>query len=70
MATTAKVAKLPKCDLCIYVDGLTEAEAKDAEYDFKTQTGQWANGCKPHYESHRLYPHLGTGMGQRLVVAE
>lgn len=56
--TTAKVARLPKCNFC----------DRDALYDFKTQQGSWAYGCQSDYEAYRLYLNLGTGMGQKLVV--
>lgn len=56
--TTATITRPKKCDFC----------PKQAEYDFKTQMGPWANGCLEHYETYRLYLNLGTGMGQKLVV--
>lgn len=56
--TEARVARIPKCNFC----------GADAEYDFKTVTGQWAFGCREDYEAYRLYANLGTGMGQRLVL--
>jgi hypothetical protein len=61
MPTTAKVARLPRCDF--------GSDGHLATYDFKTTQGPWANGCKDHYLEHRFYPDLGTGKGQRLVVA-
>lgn len=56
--THAKVDKLPKCNFC----------DRDALYDFKTQQGPWAYGCRADYETYRLYLNLGTGMGQKLVL--
>lgn len=43
---------------------------RDAEYDFRTVNGPWANGCQEHYERFRASDQLGTGFGQRLVVGE
>lgn len=60
MGTEAKVAVLPKCSFC----------GKTAQYDFKTQQGSWAYGCTADYQTYRLYQGLGTGMGQRLVLAK
>lgn len=57
MPTEVEVAHKPKCSFC----------GKLAEFDFKTQMGQWAYGCKEDYETYRLYENLGTGMGQRLI---
>lgn len=37
-----------------------------AEYDFRTRVGYWANGCKDHWEKHRMYEDLGIGKGQKL----
>jgi hypothetical protein len=60
MGTDVKVAKLPLCNFC---------QVKSAQYDFKTQMGPWAYGCEEDYQAFRLYQKLGTGMGQRLVLA-
>ncbi len=40
--------------------------SKKAEYDFKTKTGPWANGCEAHWIANRFYQELGTGKGQKL----
>lgn len=58
MATTAKVAKLPKCD---FHPNCT------AEYDFRTTSGQWANGCAGAWVINRASCNLGTGNGQKLI---
>ena len=52
------------CDFCQQAgEGFVQAQ-----FDFKTVMGPWANGCTRHYEKFRLYDRLGTGMGQRLIV--
>lgn len=56
--TTAKVARLPRCDFC----------GKEAEYDFKTKMGPWANGCQEDWEQNRYFTGLGLGMGQKLIL--
>jgi hypothetical protein len=68
--TLAKVTQLPDCDLCKHLpmDEDSVLPPRKAEYDFKTQDGRWANGCKPHYLRFRLYLDLGTGKGQKLEV--
>lgn len=60
MSEQVTVTELPSCNFC----------NKDAEYDFRTQSGSWAYGCSPHYVEWRMYRDLGTGKGQRLVVGE
>lgn len=64
-----QVDHLPDCNFS-EIDNETPCSNADclAEYDFKTQQGPWANGCKAHYLKYRLYSELGTGMGQRLVI--
>lgn len=62
MGTQVKVTKLPLCDFC-----RGKGINRPAQFDFKTTNGQWANGCKKHYETYRLYDKLGTGMGQELI---
>ena len=42
----------------------------DAEYDFRTTNGQWANGCDDHYKQFRMHKDLGVGMGQKLEVTK
>lgn len=65
--TTARVAKLPKCDICIHVHGLGDL-GNTAEYDGKTKQGPWANMCGYCFKTHGL--GLGTGLGQHLEVAK
>ena len=61
MATTVTVASLPKCDLCPADD------AALAAYDARTVMGPWANMCEGHFAHYGV--GLGTGSGQRLVLA-
>lgn len=68
--TTATVAKIPNCDIC-------PSDAKSpAVVDARTMTGQWAYMCDSHWRTHSAYPNalnaepsLGTGIGQRLILA-
>lgn len=61
MSTEAKVARLPVCDFC----------DQTAHYDAKTAVGPWAHLCEQHFQTCAMYPlALGTGRGQRLVLAE
>lgn len=60
MGTTARVAKRPNCDIC----------GAPAHYDAKTKHGPWAYLCVEHFASMAASHELGTGRGQRLVVAE
>jgi hypothetical protein len=53
-----KVAKIPKCNIC----------GEDAEYDGKTTMGPWAFMCQADFEFFGV--GLGTGLGQRLVLAD
>lgn len=62
MSDSVTVAALPTCDFC-------DVRTTPAEYDFRTLFGPWANGCEEHYLMHRLHDDLGTGKGQKLVVA-
>lgn len=55
----AKVNTMPTCD---FHDGC------QAEYDFKTLMGPWANGCHAAWVENRRYSELGTGKGQMLVL--
>lgn len=58
MSTTATIPYARTCDVC----------TKTAEYDAKTIHGPWANLCREHWEL-LTEQRLGTGYGQRLVVA-
>jgi hypothetical protein len=59
---TATVKELPPCDLCKETGGNSAAR-----YDAKTQFGPWAYMCEAHFKLDGI--GLGTGLGQRLVVA-
>ena len=66
MSRIAFVTALPDCDFCKNA-GIT----RKAKYDFKTSSGQWANGCAIHFKNHAAQPDvLGTGWGQELRVGE
>lgn len=65
MGTQVTVTNLPSCD---FHDG-----KHDAEYDFKTDPrgpgrGQWGNGCQQAFDDFGI--KLGTGYGQKLIVAK
>lgn len=62
MANEVRVAELPDCDYC-----LTYRRKVPALYDGKTKSGPWAYMCKRHFGAYGV--GLGTGKGQRLVVA-
>ena len=53
----ARVNTMPRCD---FHDGC------QAEYDFKTSMGPWANGCQAAFDENG--GKLGTGRGQKLVL--
>jgi hypothetical protein len=55
-----EVAALPACDFC--------GDGTQAEYDFRTCFGSWANGCRNHWGHYRATYRLGVGNGQRLIV--
>jgi hypothetical protein len=61
MPTEARVHRIPKCDVHPLVD---------AVYDFKTIHGPWMNGCEQCFQLRSPDGKLGTGKGQRLVLAE
>lgn len=63
MSTAVKVSQLPVCD---WANG--NPKHPRATYDFKTQTGPWANGCQQCYMRERRYTELGTGKGQKLFI--
>ena len=62
MSTEATVHALPPCDFCA-----ADHRSRKAEYDGATKMGPWAFMCPAHFEEYGL--GLGTGVGQRLVVA-
>lgn len=57
--TEVELYSIPTCSWC----------SSPAEYDFKTNIGPWAYGCSTHWEGYRLYPTLGLGKGQKLLLA-
>ena len=63
MSEQVEVSALPKCDFCKFYD----FAVVDAQYDGKTRQGPWGYMCEKHFKSEGL--GLGTGVGQRLVVA-
>ena len=62
MTITARVTKLPDCDICKMVDD----PIKPAQYDGMTILGRWAYMCPVHFLSHGS--GLGLGKGQRLIT--
>lgn len=58
MTTVAKVAALPKCDVC---------KNETACYDAATVYGPWAFMCQSCFELHGT-GQLGLGKGQRLEL--
>lgn len=61
---TAKVSKLPLCDLCSEYAGID----REAQYDGSCSLlgGSWAYMCEGHMK--RYGYGLGLGRGQRLIV--
>lgn len=53
------VSTIPLCDLCI--------QPTQAIYDAATRMGPWGNLCQKHFDEVGI--GLGTGRGQRLIVA-
>lgn len=62
MSSSVIVKALPGCDIC-----RSEGVTKSAKYDGKTIMGPWANMCLTHFKGYGV--GLGTGRGQRLVLA-
>ena len=60
MATEVQVNELPDCQL---------HDQCTAEYDMRMPGGRWAYICEDAYRGLGS-PMLGTGRGQRLVVAD
>lgn len=65
--TQAEVSELPPCDFCT-LDGRGQRQKLLAQYDFRTSSGQWANGCPRHFRMHSPTGRLGLGIGQQLVL--
>lgn len=68
MSSSVTVSVLPGCDICKYVGPPPRKPAQIAAYDGKTTEGPWANMCEFHFKKYGV--GLGTGKGQRLVLAE
>ncbi len=58
----AYVSSLPLCDICDHTDGPIYAQ-----YDARLTIGSWADVCEKHFKAYGV--GLGTGKGQRLIVA-
>lgn len=63
----------PDCDFCLLAEddpryrlGISNKINK-ADYDAKSTEGPWAYMCREHFN--RYGTGLGTGVGQRLVIA-
>jgi hypothetical protein len=68
VSTEVTVASIPPCDLCKdYLGKL--GISTPAAYDGKTTFGWWAYMCEEHWTLYGV-GRLGTGYGQRLVLAE
>lgn len=68
MSTEVKVATIPECDLKDkYSDHAGDEVQPKAEYDGATVFGPWAYMCGPCFKKFGV--GLGTGRGQRLVLA-
>jgi hypothetical protein len=63
VSTEVIMAKIPNCDLPHV------GPKPPAAVDAKMRTGPWAYMCEPCFRMHGL-GRLGTGYGQRLVLAE
>lgn len=59
MSDQVTVQSLPQCDMC--------GDGSAAEFDGATAFGPWANMCNRHFGQFGV--GLGTGRGQRLVLA-
>ena len=58
MSEQVEVTELPKCDFCSF----------NARFDGRTTMGTaWANMCRIHFAQVGI--GLGTGKGQRLILA-
>jgi hypothetical protein len=64
MSDKVTVSRLPECDIHKYDLGVAGVEAA---YDGKTTRGPWANMCESCFQANGV--GLGTGRGQRLVLA-
>ena len=73
MTTTARVSKLPECDLCqmetvdrYLIHGDSYHPPEEARYDGKTTSGPWGYMCERHFRTDGV--GLGLGKGQRLIT--
>ena len=64
MTTTARVSKLPECDVCKNEN--PDYPPEDAQYDGKTRYGTWGYMCERHFQTNGV--GLGLGKGQRLTT--
>ena len=62
MSEQVEVTKLPRCDFCG-----DKPVRRLAKYDARTLGGQWGNMCQEHFDQYGI--GLGTGKGQRLILA-
>lgn len=70
MSNVVTLRTLPECYFCSAQGARNPKGATPkAQYDYKTTHGSWAYGCRTHYWQYRAYKELGTGKGQKLVVA-
>jgi len=63
--TEVTVAKLPNCDVCVHVEHRHNPNV--AAYDAKLKGGSWGYTCEEH-KDWMMYPELGLGKGQRLIL--
>lgn len=56
----ATVSQLPDCDIC-----KSKGKKVEANYDAKTNFGQWGYLCENHFLEYGI--GLGEGKGQRLI---
>ena len=64
MTTTARVTKLPECDLCKNEN--PDYTPEKAQYDGKTRYGIWGYMCERHFQTDGI--GLGLGKGQLLIT--
>jgi hypothetical protein len=63
--TEAFVFVMPDCDIHKYDK---KQPGVPAVYDAKTSRGPWAYMCQSCFNTEAMFPDLGTGKGQRLVL--
>jgi hypothetical protein len=70
MSTQVRVDRYPDCGICKELARLgcrTGSQVEQAAYDGKTIYGLWAYMCATHFDGWGI--GLGTGRGQKLVIA-